>query len=464
MFGAQTYIVRRESLRSLMESGVVIIPANLDSPMSYPNNSYYFRQDSTFRYFFGINSPAYIGVIDIESGQESLYGNDPTIEDLIWTGGQPLLQDMAQEVGVVHTAPMSSLKGYIAKAQSQGRTIHILPPYRGETKLQLAQLLECSPFELGQYISADLIFAVASLREIKSEEEIEELERAYNIGYEMHTQAMQLTREGVSEREVTGVLRGIAHQCGAGLSFETIYTQHGEVLHNISQGGVLSNGALVLCDAGAESLSGYCSDHTRTYPVSGRFSSVQRDIYNIVLESHLHVAKIAKAGMAYLDLHREAQRVLGEGLRSFGLLRGSMDDIMSQGAVRLFMPHGTSHGLGMDVHDCEAFGERSFDFEQYRLRAQTSGTCICRDSWVLRQGAVITNEPGIYFIKALIESSRLKGLYADCVNYPLALEMCDFGGIRIEDDLIITGSAPREIGAQRPIPKSVEEIENYMKR
>ncbi len=464
IFTPTTYSKRREQLFSLMSNseGVIIIPSNLNAPNSYPNNSYYFRQDSSFRYLFAANSPALVGVIDIDSGESALYGDDPTMDDLIWTGRLPKVEQIAGECGAKRGGSLSDLREYIAKAQACGRTIHLLPPYRGETKLQLAELLNCSPFELKVFHSADLIFAMAELREVKSVEEIEQIEEAYKIGYMMHTTAMRLTREGITEREVSGELEGIARRYGAGVSFPTIYTQHGEILHNISQDGVLEKGRLVLCDAGAESLSGYCSDHTRTYPVGGEFSSIQRDIYNIVLTSHNHVAQIAKAGMIYQDLHREAYRKLAEGLLDFGLLRGSLDEVMESGAVRLFMPHGTSHGLGMDVHDCEAFGERSFDYSEYRDRALASATSIFREGWRLRVGAVITNEPGIYFIAPLIEKSRREGLYLGVVDYERALEMSDFGGVRIEDDLIIMDGGCRQVGEESPIPKSIEQIEAFM--
>ncbi len=462
MFSRGTYINRRKELKRLMKGGVVIIPSNLPSPNSYPNNSYYFRQDSSFRYLFGANLPSLVGVIDLDSDKESLYGENPTLEDLIWTGKQPTIEELAHSCGVECSGTCEELKAAVRGAIALGRTVHILPPYRGESVLQLCEILECHPLDIKSYISADLIFGMAEIREVKSAEEISQIESAYKIGYDMHTTAMRLTREGVTEREVAGALSGIAHSHGGGVSFPTIYTQHGETLHNISQDGVLQSGRLVLCDAGAESLSGYCSDHTRTCPVSGVFSSVQRDIYNIVLRSHCHVAQIATANMPYMELHHAAQRHIAEGLRDFGLLMGSIDEIMECGAVRLFMPHGTSHGLGMDVHDCEAFGERSFDFTEYKERAQHSATCIFRESWTLREGAVITNEPGIYFIPALIEKSYNEGLYKEVVNYPLAMSMHDFGGIRIEDDLIITSCGARVVGAECPIPKSVEEIEKFM--
>ncbi|MFR9593586.1 MAG: aminopeptidase P N-terminal domain-containing protein, partial [Rikenellaceae bacterium] len=273
MFEKSTYIERRARLRELMQGGgVVVIPANMNVPNSYPNNHYYFRQDSSFRYFFGLNSPALVGVVDLDSGEDILYGDDPTLDDLIWTGALPTTMEQAERCGVSKSERLQQLH-----AKLRGRKVHILPPYRGEAKLQLADILGEN---YQQYISADLIFAIAELREVKSDEEIEEMEQAYKIGYDMHTTAMRLTRPGRVEREVVGVLDGIARTQGGGVSFPTIYTQHGEILHNIFQDGVLQSGRLALCDAGAENLSGYCSDHTRTYPVNGRFSGVQRDIYN----------------------------------------------------------------------------------------------------------------------------------------------------------------------------------------
>ncbi len=465
MFNKSSYIERRGRLRDKLSSlgGIIIIPSNIDAPYNYPNNIYPFRQDSTFRYLFEANTPSLIGVLDLDSGEDLLFGDDPTIDDQIWTGDLPTIKSLSEICGVQNTRNRSQLEEYILKVIKSGRKIHILPPYRGEVKIELARLLGCSIAELQNFVSAELMFAIAELREVKSLKEIEEMEKIYEVGYEMHTTAMRMTRPGVSEREIAGQLDGIARQRGAGVSFPTIFSQHGEILHNISQDGVLEVGRLVLCDAGAESLSGYCSDHTRTYPVSGKFSTLQRDIYNIVLAAHNRVRECAHAGMLYNELHTTAYKTLAKGLCDFGLLKGSIDEIMESGAVRLFMPHGTGHGLGMDVHDCEAYSERSFDYTPYIEHAKRSGTTIHRASWILREGCIITNEPGLYFIPALIEKSRKEGLYKGIIDYTLAEKFYNFGGIRIEDDLVITGSGCRQIGEQNPIPKSVVEIEEFMK-
>ncbi len=461
MFSRDIYIERRRALIDKMEdnTGVVLIPANDLSPNNYPSNHYYFRQDSTFRYLFGLNHPSLWGVIDLSSGSTKLYGDDPTLHDLIWTGSRPTLATMGEEVGVTTTERVEELHREITEALRLGRRVHLLPPYRGETKIALGSLLGVHISQIKEYISSELIYAIADLRERKGREEIEELERSYKIGYQMHTTAMRMTHAGVIEREVGGVLEGIARAMGGGVSFPPIYTQHGERLHNIDREGRLINGRLLLCDAGGETLEGYCSDHTRTYPVSGRFSPAQRDIYSVVLSAQRHITSIARAGMRYVELQSECYRLIGEGLRALGFLKGEMSQIEESGVVSLFMPHGVGHGLGLDVHDCEAMGERS--------SVMTNGestSCIVRSKWILQEGTVITNEPGVYFIPELIEARRSEGLYRELVAWDRVAKYLDFGGIRIEDDLVITSDGAYEIGAKESnkIPRTIEEIEAIM--
>lgn len=290
MFSANTYASRRGELRTKVGGGVILLPGNALSPNNYPNNAYYFRQDSTFRYYFGLNVPALVGLVDADSGEEMLFGDDFTVEDIIWTGPQPTLRELGAGVGVTATFPLCELDKHLRKAIAQGRRIHYLPPYRGQTKLQLSALLGIRPELLHDYKSVDLMLAVAEMRECKSAEEIEEMERAFRIGYDMHTLAMQMCRPGVVEREIAGAIEGVAKSQGQGVSFPSIVSQHGETLHNLNADGVLETGRLLLCDAGAESVEGYCSDHTRTYPVGGKFTPRQREIYDIVLAAHDHVA------------------------------------------------------------------------------------------------------------------------------------------------------------------------------
>ena len=376
MFSAKTYAARRNMLRTKIGSGIVLFPGNPLSPNNYPNNAYYFRQDSSFLYYFGLNVPSLAGLIDADTGEEALYGDDFTVEDIIWTGPQPTLRELGAKVGIAATYPLSELEKRLRKAISLGRKIHFLPPYRGETKLWLSSLLGIKPALLHDYKSVDLMFAVAEMREKKSAEEIEEMERAFQIGYKMHTLAMKMCRPGVVEREIAGAIEGIAKSYGSGVSFPSIVSQHGETLHNLNADGVLEEGRLLLCDAGGETVDNYCSDHTRTYPVSGKFTQKQKDVYNIVLAAHDHVANIVKPHMMYSEIHNAAYTTLAEGLAGIGLIKGSAADAVAAGAMTMFMPHGLGHGLGMDVHDCEAMGERSFDFSSIAQRAAKSATCI----------------------------------------------------------------------------------------
>ncbi len=463
MFSASTYAARRATLRSKIGGGLVLLPGNPLTPNNYPNNAYYFRQDSSFRYFFGLNVPAVAGVIDADSGEEALYGDDFTVEDIVWTGPQPTLRELGAGAGVAATFPMAELAGRLRKAIAQGRRIHFLPPYRGETKLQLAELLGIAPALLHDYKSVELMLAVAEMRETKSAEEIGAMERAFAIGYEMHTTAMRMCRPGVVEREIAGAIEGIAKSKGQGVSFPSIVTQHGETLHNLCADGVLEEGRLLLCDAGAESVEGYCSDHTRTYPVGGRFTPRQRAMYEIVLAAHDRVARIVKPGMMYTEVHEAAYETLAEGLLAEGLLKGTAADAVASGALTMFMPHGLGHGLGMDVHDCEAMGERSFDFASIAGRAAESATCIYRAAWRLRPGTVLTDEPGLYFIPALIDKCRAEGRYAGIVDYDALEAYRDFGGIRIEDDLLVTDEGCRMLGDRR-LPVTVEELEAVVGR
>ena len=460
MFSSKTYTERRAELARRIGKGLILVPGNTFAPNNYPNNAYYFRQDSTFLYYFGLNVPTLVGVIDAETGAVALYGDDFTVDDIIWTGPQPHLTDLGAQVGVEakDCHPMADLRKAVDMAQLHGRRIHYLPPYRGETKIMLSSLLGIAIERLHACKSVDLMFAVAEMREVKSAEEIAELEKAFHIGYDMHLTAMRMCRAGVVEREIAGAIEGVAKSQGLGVSFPSIVSQHGETLHNLNCDGVLENGRLLLCDAGGESVANYCSDHTRTYPISGRFTERQRDIYNIVLRAHNEAPQYMRTGARYADVHRAAYLIMAEGLRALGLINGSAEDAVEAGAMYMFMPHGLSHGLGMDVHDCEAMGERSFDFSSIRERAEASATCIYRAAWRLRKGTVMSDEPGIYFIPALIDKSRSEGLYKGIVNYDALDAYRDFGGIRIEDDIEVTDNGGRIIGDKR-IPVTVEELE-----
>ena len=458
MFTADIYSARRAELRRRIGKGIILLPGNVESPFNYPNNTFHFRQDSTFMYFFGHSVPALAGVIDVESGEETLYGDDFTVEDIIWMGPQPTIRDFADEVGVAQSKPLAKLQEDVRRAISLGREVHYLPPYRGETILMMSDMLGIHPSMLHARKSWDLLFAVAQMRERKGEEEIAALEEAFEIGYQMHTAAMRNTRTGRTEHEVAGIVDGMALRYGTGVSFTTILSQHGEVLHNHDHSGTMQDGRLVLCDAGGEHLNGYVSDHTRTFPVSGKFTQKQKDIYNIVLAAHDAAAAALRPNMMYTEYSDAAFHTLIEGLKGLDLVRGSVDDAIAAGAAYLFMPHGLGHGIGLDVHDCENIGERSFSFAEVEERAKQSACCITRAWWRLQPGTVLSNEPGIYFVPDLIDKYKAEGKCKGIVNYDKLEEYRDFGGIRLEDDMIVTATGSKQIGSKQ-IPITVEDVE-----
>ncbi len=462
MFSSETYAGRRAELRRrLGGGGVVLLPGNDEAPANYRDNAYHFRQDSTFLYFFGIDHPGLFGVMDLDSGEDVLFGDDLTVEDIIWTGPQPSVAELGARAGVRRSAPLSELSVEAEKAVRTGRRMHFLPPYRAENRLRLSALTGIKQNAIDDYVSVDLIIACAAMREVKSAEELAELERGFEIGYRMHTTAMRMCVPGAAEREIAGAIEGAAMQYGWGVSFHSIVSQHGETLHNHSHDGILESGRLLLVDAGAETVMNYCSDHTRTFPVSGRFTQKQKDVYEIVLNAHDHVLRTAAPGM-YRDLHAAAYRVMAEGLIGLGLMRGNAEEAVAAGAMEMFMPHGLGHGMGLDVHDCEEYGERGMrDFSAVAARADEVDTCIMRSRWRLRPGTVMTDEPGIYFIPALIEKWRAEGRCTRFVDFGRLKDYYDFGGIRIEDDLVITETGCRIIG-HKTIPVSVAGIEEYM--
>ena len=458
MFTSDIYSARRAELRRRVGKGIILLPGNVESPFNYPNNTFHFRQDSTFMYFFGHSVPALAGVIDVESGEETLYGDDFTVEDIIWMGPQPTIRDFADRVGVAGAKPMASLTTDIQRAIALGREVHYLPPYRGETKLMMSDLLGIHPSMLHARKSWDLLFAVATMREAKGAEEIAALEEAFEIGYQMHTAAMRNTRVGRTEHEVAGIVDGMALRYGTGVSFTTILSQHGEVLHNHDHSGTMQAGRLLLCDAGGDHLNGYVSDHTRTFPVDGKFTQKQKDIYNIVLAAHDAAAAALRPNMMYTEYSDAAFRTLIEGLKALDLVRGSVDDAIAAGAAYLFMPHGLGHGIGLDVHDCENIGERSFSFAEVEERAKEVACCITRQWWRLVPGTVLSNEPGIYFVPDLIDKYKAEGKCKGIVNYDKLEQYRDFGGIRLEDDMIVTETGSKQIGSKQ-IPITVEDVE-----
>lgn len=462
MFSKETYRERREKLRSRVDrGGVILLLGNVSSPRNYPKNAYHFRQDSSFLYFFGINQANLIGIIDVDKSRDMVYGNDLTMDDIIWTGPQPTISDLASKADVSETGTIKEAYDYINMAIRKGRPVHILPPYRAENKLRLSEMLGVIPSALDKYVSIELALAIVSLRDKKSAEEIVEIERACEIGYKMHTTAMKMCRPGVVEREIAGAIEGIALQLGAGVSFSSIVSQNGETLHNEYYGNTLESGKLMLCDAGAETTTNYCSDFTRTYPVSGKFTEKQKEIYNLVLAGNDHAFKISKPGMLYKDIHVSVCRLLTEGLMELGIMKGNLDEAVEKSAYALFMPHGLGHMMGLDVHDMEDFGEDYVGYDLDVKRSKELGVSPLRMGRRLEPGMVMTVEPGLYFIPAYIEKWKEDGLNSEFINFDRLKEYYDFGGIRIEDDLLITEEGNRMLGKRR-VPVTVKEIEEFM--
>ena len=464
MFSKETYISRRARLRELVNSGIIILFGNNESPCNYPANGYYpFRQDSSFLYFFGQNRDGLVGVIDVDNATETLIGNDIDIEEIVWYGAVDSIKDMAEQVGVGNTAPMSELRNICDKAVSQNRKIHFLPPYRHDTMIVISDLLGIHPYKQKEAASLELINAVVKLRSVKEQQEIEEIERACEIGYEMHTLAMRLTKPGITEKFIGGQMTGIAQSLGAMTSFSTIFTQHGEIMHGCPSMEKLQEGRLVLCDAGAETINNYCSDNTRTYPVNGKFDNRQIEIYRIVEECHDYVLEVAKPGVKYFDVHLDMCRLMAGRLKEVGLMKGNTDDAVTAGAHAMFLPHGLGHMMRMDVHDMGGLGQIHVGFDkETRPNLEQFGTNCLRMGRRLEKGFVLTDEPGIYFIPALIDEWREKGLHKEFINYDLLETYKDFGGIRIEDDILITDDGCRFLGEKR-IPYHPADIEEFMK-
>ena len=462
LFSKSTYVERRNELKKLVGSGLIVLFGNNDSPANYPSNTYKFRQDSSFLYYFGLHRNGLVGVIDVDNDREYLVGDEIDIEDIVWYGSVTSVAEMAEMTGVARTAAMRELPAIVESAKAQGEEVHFLPPYRFDNQIQIMDLLGIHPSQQKAAASLKLIAAVVKMRTTKTEEEIAELERAAEIGYEMHTTAMRLCRPGITEQYIGGMVDGIANAYGCMVSFQTIATQHGEVMHGNPSTAKLEAGRLMLVDAGAETNENYCSDNTRTTPVSGVFTQKKKDIYNIVVECHDHVLEVAKPGVKWWDVHFAVCRIITERLQQLGLMKGDVEESLKAGAHAMFLPHGLGHSMGMDVHDMEGLGQVYVGFDNEVRPSTQFGTNALRFGRRLQKGFVVTDEPGIYFIPALIDDWKKNGTNAQFLNFDKIDEYRDFGGIRIEDDVLITDEGCRFIGSKR-IPYHVEDVEEFMR-
>ena len=460
MFAKEVYWQRRKMLRALVGDGIILIPGNEESAMNYRANTYHFRQDSSFLYFFGINKPDFYGVCDVDNDRDTLYGNDFGIDDIIWMGEQPAVSELAVRVGADTSASTADLSSFLKKCRESGRKIHLLPPYRGDQVIRLSKLLGTDYEGLNKLVSRELIAAVVKLRSIKDQYEIAEMEKAVDVAGIMHTTAMKMAFPGNFERELAGAIEGIALSHGGPVSFPVILSMDGQTLHNHYHGNELTEGRMVVCDAGAETSGSYASDITRSYPVGGKFSTTQKDIYSIVLQANTETIKASIPGRPYREVHLLAAKIIAGGLKELGLMKGDVDEAVAAGAHALFFPHGLGHMLGLDVHDMEGLGENHVGYSDSVKRSDQFGLAYLRLGRELEPGFVVTNEPGCYFIPALIDQWKGEKKHEQFINYGQVDHYRGFGGVRIEDDVLITKTGSRVLGT--PIPKTVEEVEQCM--
>lgn len=468
MFSKEVYARRRQTLVAKMadsaaegKRGIALFIGNTEAPAQYKDNCYKFRQDSTWLYFFGIDQPLYAAIIDLDNGNETVFANDVEIGDIIWMGPQPSVASVAASVGVEKSAPYTDLNAAVAKVLAEGRPVHFVKPSRYYNTMKIASLLGCGTDEVAGRFSLALTKAIISMRLVKEDCEIEAIDDACNLGYEMHTVARNSIVPGIIEQEIVGKMDGVTLSKGWGVSFPTILTQHGETLHNHLHDKIIEPGKLMVIDAGAESNVHYASDFTRTYPTSGKFTAKQREIYQIVCDCNEFAFSMTRPGISYREVHLKTMHLMLEELRALDIVRGDVQDMVEAGIAGLFMPHGLGHNMGLDVHDMEDYGENYVGYDDDQSRSPQLGLGSLRMARKLVPGNVITDEPGIYFIPALIEKWKSEKTDQGFVNYSKLESYYDFGGIRLEDDVLVTADGARRLGKER-LPISPDDVEAAM--
>ena len=460
MFEKEVYVSRRATLLAKMreagQSGLILFIGNAEAPAQYKDNCYKWRQDSSWLYYWGLDEPLMAAVMSIDSGEEILFADDVEIDDIIWMGPQPSVESKAEPVGVKRHRPYGEIAGWLAD-HVKGRPVHFLPPSRYFNTMKLASLLP------GVQPSEALVKAVISMRLIKEPVEIKAIDDACDLGVAMHSIARNSITLGIVEQDIVGKMEGLALAKGWGVSFPTILTQHGETLHNHLHDKMIEAGKLMVIDAGVESNEHYASDFTRTYPTTGKFTQKQREIYQIVYECNELAFSLTRPGTTYREVHLAVARKMLEGLSALGLVKGDLDEMVAKGIAGLFQPHGLGHNMGLDVHDMEDLGENLVGYDPDQTRARQLGLGSLRMARRLQPGHVITDEPGIYFIPALIEKFRKEGLGGDFVNYAKLESYYDFGGIRLEDDVLVTPDGARRLGHAR-LPIAPDDVEAAMAR
>lgn len=458
MFDKEIYVERRKKLKENFKDGIILIPGNNYSPLDCKDNCYPFLQDATFRYYFGLSHPGLVGIIDIDNDKEIIFGNDYTISDIVWMGKQKYLKELVFEVGIKSFIEIEELKSYLVKRKN----IRFTNQYREDIKNFISSLIDINPFNFDDYTSFELVNAIIAQRNIKSDVEIKEIEKAVNITKEMHLAAIKNVRIGMKEFELVAEVEHATKKNNAYFSFQTILTKNGQILHNHYYGNTLKSGDLVLLDCGAINENGYCGDMTTTFPVSGKFSERQKLIHNIVRDMFDKAVEISKVGVFYRDVHLEVCKVMAENFKKIGLLKGNVGELVSKGAHALFMPHGLGHMLGMTVHDMENFGEINVGYDKEIQKSKQFGLSSLRLGRRLQIGYVFTIEPGIYFIPDLFEKWKKEKLYEEFLNYEEIEKYMDFGGIRMERDILITENGAKILGES--FPRTADEIEEFMAR
>lgn len=454
MFGKETYVQRRALLKKKLGSGVLLFLGNDECGLNYESNTFRYRQDSTFLYYFGLPFAGLSAIIDIDDEKEIIFGDELTIDDIVWMGVQPTLKEKSERVGVTRTLPSAEIVNYLHQCVQKGKSIHYLPPYRAEHKLKLMDWLGIPPVR--QEGSVPFIRAVVEQRNHKSAEEIVEIEKACDVTADMHITAMKVLRPGMKEFEVVAAMEAVAAAAGCELSFATIATINGQTLHNHYHGNTVKSGDLFLIDAGAETEMGYAGDMSSTIPADKKFTTRQREVYEIQNAMHLESVKALRPGIPYMDVYDLSARVMVEGLKGLGLMKGNADDAVREGAHALFYPHGLGHMMGLDVHDMENLGEVYVGYDG-QPKSTEFGRKSLRLGRKLEPGFVLTIEPGVYFIPELMDLWRGQNKFTEFINYEKLVTYKDFSGIRNEEDYLITEDGARLLG--KKIPLHTEEVE-----
>ena len=457
LFPKEVYISRRKRLAENVGGGIIVLLGNEDSPMNYADNCFPFRQDSTFLYYFGLDIPMLAAIIDIDNGNEIIFGNDVSMDDIIWTGPLPSVAALAAAVGITSTQFYNNIETVIQSAKSKHQTTHILPPYRAENKIRLSQWLGVNVNAVSQSASLKLIKAVITQRECKEACEVEQLNNAVSISADMHLAAMQFAKPGMMEYEVAAKVEAIALANNGRLSYPIILTVNGQTLHNHYHGNQLKDSDMVLIDAGAENVMHYAGDLTRTFPAGKTFTCKQKDVYNVVLASLKHAEQLLKPGIEYREIHRQASIKLLEGLKQLGLVKGDAEEAVQAGVHTLFFQCGVGHMMGLDVHDMEDLGEQYVGYTDTLKKSTEFGWKSLRLAKQLKPGFVLTVEPGLYFIPELIDRWKAENKLRDFINYDVVEQYRNFTGIRIEDNYLITNEGAQKLG--KHLIKEADEIE-----